>query len=98
MSRSYRKHDYIGHGSSSEKYDKQLANRTLRHHVRQILHVDPEQEILPIMREVSNLWCMSKDGKIYFGNLLSERDHRFPNESRCDDPKWIKMYRKMKTK
>lgn len=100
MSRSYRKHDWHGiTGSASEKKDKRMANRTLRHHVKRMIHSDPETErALPVMREVSNVWCMSKDGKHYFGGLLSENTRRFPHDARGYDPYWVKVYRKMKGK
>jgi hypothetical protein len=100
MSRSYCKHDWMGiTGCSSEKKDKQLANRALRHHVKRILHSDPETESpLPVMREVSNVWNMGKDGKNYFGDLLISNKRRFPHDSRAEDPYWVKIYRKMKSK
>jgi hypothetical protein len=97
MSRSYRKHDYHGNGGSSEKDDKRIANRVLRHNVKRLLHVDPELEVLPIMREVSDRWNMNKDGKSYFGDLLSEHQTRsqlFPR----DEEYWKKMYRDLKNK
>jgi hypothetical protein len=99
MSRSYRKHDIHGIAGHSEKKDKRQANRVLRHHIKRLLHADPETESpLPVMREVSNVWNMGKDGKRYFGNLLLEKKRAFPHESRADDPFWVKEYRKLKSK
>jgi hypothetical protein len=103
MSRSYRKHDHIGIAGHSEKDDKRIANRVLRHHVKRLLHVDPEREVLPVMREVSNKYDMSKDGKTYFGDWLTERCY---NEYHCHSyireltsaADWLKRYREMKMK
>jgi hypothetical protein len=103
MSRSYRKHDHIGIAGHSEKDDKRIANRILRHHVKRILHVDPEQEILPVMREVSDKWSMSKDGKTYFGNFLTEayyndyHSHSYITKL-TSAAEWLKRYREMKMK
>lgn len=67
MSRSFRKTPICGMAGSrrtSEKLDKQIANRTLRRHTKQnIFH---EIEIMPYIREVSNVWNMNKDGKFRF--------------------------------
>lgn len=55
----------------SEKEDKRRANRHLRSRIRQILHVtatgnhDPDNLSLPLLRELSNVWCFDKDGKVY---------------------------------
>ena len=97
MSRSYRKHDIHGNGGGSEKDDKRIANRCLRHNVKRLLHIEPEHEILPIMREVSDTWNMNKDGKSYFGDLLSE--HQTRGTYHADDKDyWNKVYRRLKTK
>jgi dissimilatory sulfite reductase (desulfoviridin) alpha/beta subunit len=98
MSRSYRKHLIIGIGGRSEKKDKRIANRILRRSVKELLHANPEEEIFPIMDEVSDKWSMNKDGKTYFGDLLKHKSSLFPNDSRENDPYWIKVYRKLKTK
>jgi len=67
MSRSRRKTPIIGWTTAdSEKQDKRLANRRLRHRVRQTLRVNPHAE-LPLLREVSNVWLMDKDGKQRIG-------------------------------
>ncbi|MEL7363701.1 MAG: hypothetical protein AAFN13_16615 [Bacteroidota bacterium] len=68
MSRSRKKTPISGiTTATSEKYDKRLANRRLRRRVRQHLatgHIDSAD--LPLLREVSNVWAMDKDGKLYF--------------------------------
>jgi hypothetical protein len=61
MSRSKKKTSIAGIGNAkSEKDDKRLANRKLR----RLTRVDPENP--PALREVSDVWGMSKDGKRYF--------------------------------
>jgi hypothetical protein len=99
MSRSYKKHNFCGHGNGGEKKDKRLANRSLRRCVKIIIHTDPETERpFPVMREISDIWNMDKDGKTYFGDLLSSRSRMFPHKERSNDPYWIKEYRKLKGK
>ena len=61
MSRSKRKTPIAGiTTSASEKKDKQAANRVLR----RLTRADPENA--PLLREVSDVWSMGKDGKIRF--------------------------------
>jgi hypothetical protein len=50
----------------SEKKDKRLYNRRYRRVTKQILHNEPERELLPSLREYSNPWSMDKDGKHRF--------------------------------
>ncbi len=71
MSRSYRHNPIHGHGGGSEKQDKRIYNRCLRTGVRQRLHSckDFDALVLPVVREVSNPWSMSKDGKSYDDSL-----------------------------
>lgn len=67
MSRSRRKTPISGITmAGSEKYDERLANRRLRHRVRQRLATGHDGTDLPLLREVSNVWTMDKDGKLYF--------------------------------
>jgi len=67
MSRSRRKRPFSGITSSdTEKQDKRIANRKLRRKVRVRLAVDAEPETLPHVRDVSDPWAMSKDGKMRF--------------------------------
>lgn len=65
MSNSYRKTPVIGNCSHSDKPGKVIANRTLRTRVRQTLRTctDYDGLILPLLREVSNVWDFPKDGK-----------------------------------
>jgi len=64
MSRSYRKNPFCGWSCrESEKKDKQLANRALRCRVRAALATG---RIIPIQREVSQVYSFSKDGKQRF--------------------------------
>jgi len=65
MSRSYRHTPVIGNCSHSDKPGKVNANRTLRTHVRQALRNcdDFDGLVLPLLREVSNVWSFPKDGK-----------------------------------
>jgi hypothetical protein len=67
MSRSRRKRPFRGFSSSdTEKDDKRMANRKFRRKVKQRLTPDVQPETLPHLREVSNPWCMDKDGKRRF--------------------------------
>ena len=52
--------------AKSEKQDKRVYNRRLRHLSKQIMNKYAEPEILPHVRECSDLWNMSKDGKMRF--------------------------------
>lgn len=65
MSRSRKKTPYHGIAGTSDKKDKRCANRALRRAVHAALDVDPEG-IVPQVREVSDPWSFSKDGKKYF--------------------------------
>lgn len=65
MSRSYKHTPVHGiTGARSEKWDKRKANRKLRHRVKEVLVLAPD--VLPVLREVSNVWTMNKDGKFWF--------------------------------
>ncbi len=67
MSRSRKKTPVHGMTTArSEKKDKRLYNRRFRHVSKQALHVNPECEVLPHLREYSNPWSMDKDGKVRF--------------------------------
>lgn len=68
MSRSYRSSPIVGNTVvSSEKTDKEIANRRLRRIVRQLLHDNSAQVVLPLRREVADVWWMGKDGKQWIG-------------------------------
>lgn len=49
----------------SEKKDKRLANRCWRRIVRARIALG-QVELLPLQREVSNVWSFAKDGKHRF--------------------------------
>jgi hypothetical protein len=74
MSDSRRKTPICGVVSrESEKANKRNTNRVLRRSVRQILHSNPEAELLPLQREVSDIWSWQKDGKLPFDPALMPR-------------------------
>jgi hypothetical protein len=67
MSRSRRHTPIFGITTGdSEKQDKRQANRLLRRQVR--LAMEARKEVLPHLREVSNVWCFAKDGKSWWAN------------------------------
>lgn len=63
MSRSRRRTPVMGIADASDREDKRRANRALRRGVR--VAVDAGREP-PMLREVSNVWGMAKDGKRRF--------------------------------
>ena len=65
MSRSFRKIPIAGITTAkSEKQDKRLANRRYRRITKQLIKNNNFN--LPLLREVSNIWSMDKDGKKVF--------------------------------
>jgi len=70
MSRSYRKTPAWGHTTAeSEKSDKIRANRDFRRAVQIALYNEDE---MPLLREISNVWDFAKDGKSYNGDSSRE--------------------------
>jgi len=71
MSRS-RKYTPIGAitTATSEKRDKQLANRRLRAALRSAVALGAD--VLPEMRDVSDPWTFDKDGKTWRGATFPE--------------------------
>jgi hypothetical protein len=69
MSNSKKKHPIVARTcAESEKKDKRSANRALRRTVNSSLrNADFENYVVPLIREVSNVWSFAKDGKIYVG-------------------------------
>lgn len=66
MSRSRKKTPIAGiTTAASEKAEKQANHRRERRRIRQVLAVEPEPDILPHTRELSDPWAMAKDGKVY---------------------------------
>ena len=53
-----------------------MANRVLRRRTRQQLAVNPEEAVLPSLREVSDPWTMDKDGKYRFDPEASPEEMR----------------------
>jgi hypothetical protein len=53
--------------SNSDKYDKRMANRRLRRIVRE--HILDEKYQKYSLRDVSDIWMFSKDGKTRFNAL-----------------------------
>ena len=69
MSRSYRKTPIFGTTTAdSEKKDKRLANRKYRRSVRQLVDEDLNDENIPDIREMSDVWSFDKDGKRFYNN------------------------------
>ena len=62
MSRSYRKTPKAGIAGDSDKEGKRKANRACRRAQNQA--VKRGDESIPLLREVSDVWSMPKDGKI----------------------------------
>lgn len=57
--------------STSEKQDKRQANRNCRAALRHALRLDADG-MLPILRDVSDPWCMAKDGRHWIGKRFPE--------------------------
>ena len=67
MSRSWKRNPFAGITSAkSEKYDKRLANRRVRRTNKYLLAITNDESQLLARRELSNVWCMAKDGKVWF--------------------------------
>lgn len=99
MGKSFKKTDIMGNaGCISEKHDKRIANKCLRTKAKQLLRQDPFIEVLPIIREVSDVWCFSKDGKMWFGDLKNSNMKYYPHLPYNKDSFYIEMYRKYKRK
>lgn len=71
MARSRRKTPCTAWTSAvSEKWEKTVAHRKVRHRVRLKMHGDAE--VLPTTRELSDPWRWGKDGRMWFGGKPSE--------------------------
>jgi len=57
--------------AESEKKDKRLARRKLRAALRRVTGDD---QVLPILREVSEVWTFDKDGKQWLGQYRDDPD------------------------
>jgi hypothetical protein len=49
--------------ATSEKDDKRRARRKLRHRIKMLDVLSWDNLVIPLLREVSNVWAFSKDGK-----------------------------------
>lgn len=83
MSRSYKKTPIAGQTTAeSEKSDKKIWHRRFRHKTKDILrsmHNDADMmndTVMPVEDEFSNIWSMSKDGKVYLGEWLKKNVDR----------------------
>ena len=71
MSRFRKKHPFCGiTTATTEKEDKRRAHRTLRRVFRDLDLSDPDSLVVPLLREVSNVWSFGKDGKQRFDPKL----------------------------
>jgi len=60
----------------SEKQEKVANHRRERRRVHQLLADDPEVDLLPHTRELSDPWSMAKDGKAFLGRHASRKTLR----------------------
>ena len=52
--------------AKTDKPAKRKINRKERKRVKQIMATEPDREVLPHRREVSDVWSMPKEGKSRF--------------------------------
>ncbi len=68
MSRSWIKNKIVGYTKKeSEKRDKTIANKRYRRLVK--VRIAKRSEVLPLIREVSNIYQFDKDGKHYYAGM-----------------------------
>jgi hypothetical protein len=68
MSRSFIKKKIVGYTKKeTEKRDKTIANKRYRRLVK--VRIAKRSEILPLIREVSNIYQFDKDGKHYYAGM-----------------------------
>ena len=68
MSRSYIKNKIVGYTKKeSEKRDKTIANKRYRRLVK--VRIAKRSEVLPLIREISNIYQFDKDGKHYYAGM-----------------------------
>ncbi len=72
----------------SEHREKRFCNRALRRAVRVRLSVG-NWEVLPLAREIGNVWCWGKDGK---GWVVADSSAR--HYGRRWEIEWWKLWRK----
>jgi protocatechuate 3,4-dioxygenase beta subunit len=74
MSRSRRKKPILGAAGYSERSDKKMWHRRFRAHENSLLRgkfIDYDAMVMPVPREIIDVWNMAKDGKYY--NWLDEK-------------------------
>jgi len=62
--------------ADSEKWDKRVANRTLRHHNKILVNKFGEDALPLKMNQVMTTWQMGKDGKFLFDPQKQPKDMR----------------------
>jgi hypothetical protein len=68
MSRSYIKNKIIGYAKKeTEKRDKTIANKRLRRLVK--VRLAKRDDVLPLIKEVSNIYQFDKEGKHYYSKM-----------------------------
>ncbi|WP_158730184.1 MULTISPECIES: hypothetical protein [unclassified Flavobacterium] len=68
MSRSWIKNKIVGYTKKeSEKRDKTIANKRYRRLVK--VRIAKRSEVLPLIREISNIYQFDKDGKHYYAGM-----------------------------
>ena len=68
MSRSFIKNKIVGYTKKeTEKRDKTIANKRYRRLVK--VRIAKRSEVLPLIREVSNIYQFDKDGKHYYAGM-----------------------------
>lgn len=93
MSRSYRHSMIAGFSNGqSDKYFKQKSNRKLRKKVRMLCNTveDFDDINFPLLREVSDIYDGSKDGKCYHKKFwLQPKRVYYPRTEQNDSGLWI---------
>ena len=94
MSRSYKKYAVTScTTSASEKNDKRIAHRVFRKRAKRALK-NNKLSLLPFrMRDVSNIWCFAKDGKVTWEYLSSHSFfRRIVTDEQLQDIRGRKFY------
>lgn len=68
MSKSVKKTPIGGIAGSSEKQDKRFANRAFRRITNSLIQTGDYEKLPLKIREIVDVWSMSKDGKRYWNN------------------------------
>jgi hypothetical protein len=73
MARSAKKRPFASsYTAKSDKEDKRQVHRRERRAVRQLLHTDPERDLLPNTRDFGDSRDFSKGDKVYLPSLISQ--------------------------